>query len=144
MRLFYTLLFVIFFQFSWAQAEWKYSEISYKEALVQAKKENKSLFIMLYATWCPHCNVMKSTVFSDPKVMDFLDKNYICTWINIEKEEGISIKNQYQTNGLPAFVFVDANETLLYRTKGEMKTNVFMYNATTALNPKKQLPYLEQ
>ncbi|WP_432221336.1 thioredoxin family protein [Flavobacterium sp. TMP13] len=144
MRLIYTLFFLVFFQFSGAQNEWKHSEITYTDALIQSKKENKPIFIMLYATWCPHCNVMKSTVFSDPKVMDFLDKNYITVWKDIELEEGMQLKEQYQTKGLPSFIFVDNKETVLYSIKGQMKTDLFMYEVQNALNPLLQLPYLEK
>lgn len=144
MRILFTFLFIVFFQTSQAQTEWKHSEITYESAINKAKNENKPIFIMLYATWCPHCNTMKSTVFNDPKVIDYLNKNYICVWKDIEKEEGIKLKEKFQTKGLPTFLFIDANETLLYSVKGEMKTNAFMYEVSNALNPKMQLPYLEK
>ena len=144
MRFIYTFLFCCFFQLSWSQTSFNPNEISYKEALVQSKKENKPVFIMLYATWCPHCNAMKSTVFSDQNVKDFMNAKYISVWKDIEKEDGKEIKAHYQTNGLPTFLFIDANETLLYSIKGEMKKEAFINEATNALNPKLQLPYLEK
>ncbi len=144
MRLLYTFLFLTFFQFSGAQTTWTRTEISYKDALVKAKNENKSIFIMLYATWCPHCNVMKATVFSDADVIDFLNKNYVCVWADIDKEEGTKLKDKFQTRGLPAFLFLDNNETLLYSIAGEMKTQGFKNEVKTALNPTMQLPYLEK
>lgn len=144
MRFIFTFSLYFLFQFSWSQANLNPTEISYKEALVQSKKENKPIFIMLYATWCPHCNTMKATVFSDPKVKLFMNTNYISIWKDIEKEEGKQIKEQYNTNGLPTFLFIDSNETLLYGIKGEMKTETFMNEVTNALNPKLQLPYLEK
>ena len=144
MRFIYTFLFCYFFQLSWSQTSFNPNEISYKEALVQSKKEKKPVFIMLYATWCPHCNTMKSTVFSDQNVKDFMNAKYISVWKDIEKEDGKEIKAHYQTNGLPTFLFIDANETLLYSIKGEMKKEAFINEATNALNPKLQLPYLEK
>ena len=144
MRVLFSFLFCLFIQFSWSQVPASPNQISYKEALAQAKKENKPIFIMLYANWCPHCNTMKSTVFSDEKVIDFMNANYISVWKDIDKEDGKAIKEHYNTNGLPTFLFIDANETLLYSIKGEMKTETFIKEATNALNPKLQLPYLEQ
>lgn len=144
MRFIYTLLLCCFFQLSWSQRSYNPNEISYNEALAQAKKENKPIFVMLYANWCPHCNTMKSTVFSEEKVKDLMFSNYISVWKDIEKEEGKQIKEHYKTNGLPTFLFIDANETLLYSIKGEMKTEVFINEVTNALNPKLQLPYLEK
>lgn len=144
MRFIFTLLLFTFFQFSWSQKDWAPNEITYKDALIQAQKENKPIFIMLYATWCPHCNTMKTSVFNDSKVLDFLNKNYICVWKNIEKEEGIAIKEKFNTSGLPFFLFIDANETLLYAIKGELTAAAFMLEAQNALNPKLQLPFLEK
>jgi thioredoxin-related protein len=115
----------------------------YKKALETAKTGGKPLFIMLYAEWCPHCNQMKKEVFSDPNVMAFLKENYVCSWKNIEKEEGLALKNKYNTKSLPTFLFLDYNETLLYALKGEMKTTEFMTEVKYALNSRMQLPYLE-
>ena len=120
-------------------------DTTYKTALENAKKQEKPLFVMLYADWCPHCNQMKKDVFSDPNVMAFLNKNFVCVWKNIEKEEGIALKNKFNTKSLPAFLFLDQNnETLLYALKGELKTAAFMTEVNNALNPKMQLPYLEK
>lgn len=144
MRFLYLLFLFVSLQFLQAQNQFTTDGISYKTALENAKKENKPVFIMLYADWCPHCNQMKKEVFSDSKVMDFLNKNYVCVWKNIEKEEGIALKNKFNTKSLPAFLFLDANETLLYVLKGGMKSPEFLAEANSALNPKFQLPYLEK
>jgi thioredoxin-related protein len=144
MRLLYLFLLCISLQNVQSQNQFVPDDVPYKTALETAKTEGKPLFVMLYADWCPHCNQMKKEVFSDPAVMDFLKKNYVCVWKNIEKEEGIALKNKFNTKSLPTFLFLDANETLLYGLKGEMKTPEFMAEANYALNPKLQLPYLEK
>ncbi|PWB22224.1 thioredoxin family protein [Flavobacterium sp. HTF] len=145
MRFLYLLfLFVVLQQTVQAQNQFTTDGISYKTALENAKTQNKPVFVMLYADWCPHCNQMKKEVFSDAKVMDFLNENYICIWKNIEKEEGISLKNKFNTKSLPSFLFIDSNETLLYALKGELKNQEFLAEANYALNPKFQLPYLEK
>jgi thioredoxin-related protein len=144
MRYLYLLLLFGTLQTINSQNQFIPDDTTYKTGLETAKKENKSLFVMLYADWCPHCNLMKKEVFSDPTVMDFLKKNYVCVWLNIEKEEGKAIQKKFNTKSLPTFLFLDANETLLYTLKGEMKTAEFMTEANNALNPKLQLPFLEK
>jgi thioredoxin-related protein len=145
MRFLYIFFFIISFQSIKSQNQFVPEDIPYQKVLETAKLEGKPLFVMLYADWCPHCNLMKKEVFSDPKVMDFLKKNYVCAWKNIEKEEGITLKNKFNTKSLPTFLFIDpANETLLYALKGEMKTPEFLIEANNALNSKLQLPYLEK
>jgi thioredoxin-related protein len=144
MRFLYIFFFFLSLQTIESQNQFVPSDTPYKTALETAKAEGKPLFVMLYADWCPHCNQMKKEVFSDPSVIDFLEKNYICVWKNIEKEEGIALKNKFNTKALPAFLFLDTDETLLYALKGEMKKAEFMTEAGYALNPKMQLPYLEK
>ncbi|MRX70003.1 Thioredoxin-related protein [Flavobacterium resistens] len=144
MRFLYIAVLFLSLQTVKSQNQFIPDDTPYKTALENAKKEGKPLFIMLYADWCPHCNQMKKEVFSDPNVMSFLKENYICIWKNIEKEEGIALKNKYNTKSLPTFLFLDANETLLYALKGEMKTPEFMSEVKYALNSKMQLPYLEK
>lgn len=145
MRLIYTLLLFISLQIVNSQNQFVPDNVPYKTALENAKSQGKPLFVMLYADWCPHCNLMKKEVFSDPSVMEFLKKNYVCSWKDIEKEEGIALKNKFNTKSLPTFLFIDPNdETLLYALKGELKKADFLAEANYALNPRMQLPYLEK
>ena len=144
MRFIYLFLLCISIQTVKSQNQFVPDDTPYKKALETAKTQGKPLFIMLYAEWCPHCNQMKKEVFSDPVVMDFLKENYVCIWKNIEKEEGLLLKNKYNTKSLPTFLFLDSDETLLYALKGEMKTAEFMTEVKYALNSRMQLPYLEK
>jgi len=144
MRFLYLFFLFVSLQAVQSQNQFSVDGISYKTALENAKTQGKPVFVMLYADWCPHCNLMKKEVFNDPKVMDFLNSHYICIWKNIEKEEGMALKDKFKTTSLPAFLFLDSNETLLYALKGEMKTADFLAEANYALNPKFQLPYLEK
>ena len=145
MRFLYILILFISIQTVKSQNQFVPDDTPYKTALEKAKKESKPLFVMLYADWCPHCNQMKKEVFSDAGVMNFLKKNYVCIWKNIEKDEGIALKDKFNTKSLPTFLFIDPNnETLLYALKGESKKAEFLTEANYALNPKIQLPYLEK
>ncbi|MEA9412541.1 thioredoxin family protein [Flavobacterium sp. PL02] len=143
MRFIYLSLLILFIHTGNAQKQFVHDDITYKDALVKAKQENKPVFIMLYATWCPHCNAMKNSTFQDAMVMAFLKDNYICVWKDIDKEEGLALKTKFDTKSLPSFLIVDANETVLYNLKGEIKTADFLNEIKNALNPKMQLPYLE-
>lgn len=144
MRFLLVLFLAVTFQTITAQNQFVPVDVPYKTALENAKKEGKPLFVMLYADWCPHCNLMKTEVLSDPSILEFLNKNFVCTYKNIEKEEGIALKNKFNTKSLPTFLFLDSNEILIYALKGEMKKPEFQNELRYALNPKMQLPYLEK
>jgi thioredoxin-related protein len=143
MRFIYLFLLLTFSNVN-SQNQFVSDDISYKTGLEAAKAQNKPLFVMLYADWCPHCNQMKKEVFNDPFVIDFLKKNYVCIFKNIEKEDGKALKDKYNTKSLPTFLFLDSDETLLYVLKGEMGKTEFMTEAGYALKPTMQLPYLEK
>lgn len=142
---FVSLLFLLFFiQNGIAQHNLKFDEGDYQSVLNRAKIEKKPIFIMLYATWCPHCHKMQNEVLTNPGIMDVLSKNFICTWQDVEKTEGIMLKNKFNTKSLPSFEFVDYNETVLYRLQGEYSISNFTTEIQNALDPKKELPYLEK
>lgn len=145
MRFFYLFFLCLSLQTINSQNQFVPVDVPYKTALENAKNQGRPLFVMLYADWCPHCNQMKKEVFSDPAVMDFLNKNYVCVWKNVEKEEGITLKDKYNTKSLPTFLFIDPKtEILLYALKGESKKADFLTEANYAMNPRMQLPYLEK
>jgi len=127
-----------------AQNSINFSEESLPKLLERSKKENKPIFLMIYAEWCPHCNKMKKEVFNTPEVANFMENNFICAWQDIEKENGDFIKKKFDVKSYPTFVFLDKNETVLYNLSGEYKPDVLIQEAKNALNPKLQLPYLEQ
>lgn len=135
---------LIFSQNGIAQNNFKFDESGYQSIITRSKTEHKPVFLMLYASWCPHCSNMKKVVFSDTLVTNLLNKNYICAWQDIEKSEGIMLKNKFKTKSLPAFLFLDSNEKVLYSLKGEFETQNFISEIKNALNPKNQLPYLEK
>lgn len=119
-------------------------ESGYKAVLERSKKEHKPVFYMMYTTWCTHCAKMKSEVFKDTAVANLMNKNFICASQDIDKGEGQMFKSKFKVKSFPTFLFLDENGTELYLLNGEYKTADFIREAKAALNPKQQIPYLEQ
>ncbi len=126
-----------------AQDMLHFDEQGYAAALQRSKMEKKPIFYMVYATWCPHCNKMKEQVFTDPKVVDFFSKHFVCAWQDIEQGEGQALKKKFGVHFFPYFAFLDENGTILYAINGEFKADDLIAEAHNALDPLKQLPYLE-
>ena len=133
----------IFVQNGIAQNNFKFDESNYQTIIMRSKAEKKPVFLMLYATWCPHCNKMKKDVLTDTLVTNLLSKNYIYAWQDIDKPEGIMLKEKFKITSMPTFIFLDSNENELYRLNSEYKTANFVEEIKNALDSKKQLPYLE-
>jgi thioredoxin-related protein len=126
-----------------AQPKVNFHEGQLPEILKMASDENKPVMLMAYATWCTHCNLMKTTVLADQAVADFYNGNFVCTWVDAEKEDGIAIRKRYNVKAFPAFLFLDKNGDLLYTASGEFKSGDFIKEGRNALNPAMQLPHLK-
>jgi thioredoxin 1 len=107
----------------------QFFEGSFKEALEKAQKENKMVFIDSYTNWCGPCKTMKNIYLKEEKLVKFLNENFVCLSVNIEKGEGPSIKRRYPHGTYPSLLFIRAN--------GKLK-NKFLglpdYGATELLN----------
>jgi thioredoxin-related protein len=144
MRLMFLFFLIIFTQNGVAQNNSIFDESDYQTIIKRAKEEHKPVLLMLYATWCPHCNKMKNEVLADHSVISFLDKNFICTKQDTEEIQGIMLKSKFEMTSQPTFIILDSNENELYRLKGEIKTADFIAEIKNALDPKLQLPYFEK
>lgn len=127
-----------------AQNKIQFDESSYESVLQRSKKEHKPIFYMIYATWCAHCNKMKSEVFTDTLVINFMNKNFIMAWQDAEKKEGDYFKKKYGIRFYPTFLFLNEDGKELYNISGEFKSDAFINEAKNALVKEKQLIYLEQ
>ena len=78
------------------QKKLDFDESGYQSVLARSKKEKKPIFYMMYATWCAHCNKMKSEVFTDTLVINFMNKNFICASQDVEKGEGDFFRKKFE------------------------------------------------
>jgi thiol:disulfide interchange protein len=85
---------------------------SWNDALDEAKKQDKIIFLDVYATWFGPCNKMKKTTFNDEIVGTYFNKNFINVAIDGETPEGQLLIEKYAIRGYPSLLFVNANGTL--------------------------------
>ena len=109
-----------------------FQKISYKEALAQAKKEGKLIFIDAYASWCGPCKLMARTTFKDAKVSEYFNKKFINLSVDMEKDpDGAYLTKTFQVMAYPTLLFVDGNGKLVYQTLGFQNADAFMKNVQT-------------
>ena len=127
-----------------AQNKLDFDESGYQSVLARSKKEKKPIFYMMYATWCAHCNKMKSEVFTDTLVINFMNKNFVCAWQDVEKGEGDFFRKKFGIRFYPTFLFLNEDGKELYNTSGEFTAATFIVEAQNSLTKEKQLTYLEE
>jgi len=102
-----------------------FQKLNLEEAKNLAKKENKLIFIDVYTTWCGPCKLMKKNTFTDDKVGELFNKNFISLAVDAEKE-GIDLAKEFKIVNYPSFLFLDKEGKLVQYDFG-------YYNATQFL-----------
>jgi thiol-disulfide isomerase/thioredoxin len=113
----------------------EFKEADWKTQLATAKKENKLIFFDAYTTWCGPCKVMARDVFTRDKVADLFNDKFVNAKYDMEKGEGITLKDKYGVSAYPTYLFINGDGELVHKIVGSMTTNEFMNEANKALNP---------
>lgn len=119
-------------------------DTSLEVAMIKARARHKPVFLMCFASWCPHCAKMKKQVFTDSAVAAFYNGHFVCVAIDMEKGKGVDLHKFYGIKSYPTFIFLDSNSTVLYRTTGEFKPDEFVWEGMNALNPQRQINWLKK
>lgn len=83
------------------------AHLSFKEALIKAKAENKQVLIDMSAIWCPACRKLDTQVLAEDSVKIAIEKNYVFARIEYESDAGKSFMARYQVSGFPTLLILD-------------------------------------
>jgi len=106
---------------------------TWEQALAEAKKTNKLLFVDAYATWCGPCKMMAKKVFPQKEVGDFYNKNFIPVKIDVDSKTGRPLASKYQVKAMPTYLFVAGSGKLVYRKLGYMQPKDFISVGRSAM-----------
>jgi thiol-disulfide isomerase/thioredoxin len=91
---------------------------TWKDALAKAKSEEKLVFVDAYAKWCGPCKVMAKNVFTQQKVGDFFNANFINLKLDMEEADGVSFGHVYPVSAYPTLLFLDGDGKLVKKVVG--------------------------
>lgn len=97
--------------------------LEYDQALIQAKKENKIIMVMLGRSSCGVCNYMKKVVFQDKNVLKKLEPKFLPVYIELDFDD---IPNDLTFVGTPTFHFLNKDEKAIHRIDGGKTTPSFL------------------
>jgi len=91
---------------------------TFNEALAEAKKQDKLVFLDVYATWCGPCKKLKKTTFSNAEVGTYFNTNFINIEIDGETTKGQQIMAKYNLRSYPSLLFINADSSIKSIKKG--------------------------
>ena len=66
----------------------EFRDLTFRQALEQAQKEGKLVFMDCYTSWCGPCKNMLNNVFTLPEAGEFMNAAFVCVKFDMEKGEG--------------------------------------------------------
>lgn len=91
---------------------------SWEQALEEAKKQDKIIFVDAYAAWCGPCKRMAAQVFPQAKVGEFFNRHFINVKLDYEKEEAKTFRQKYPVSAFPTLFFIDFDGTVVHKAVG--------------------------
>jgi len=106
---------------------------TFKEAVQQAKKENKKIFFDAYAEWCGPCRFMDSAIYTDPEIGEFFNRYFISIRVDMEKGEGPELAKKLSSiNGYPSLLFIKPGGFAYKTVLGSLTKEILLGEAKLA------------
>ncbi|MHA4808439.1 thioredoxin fold domain-containing protein [Flavitalea flava] len=119
-----------------------FTEVTWANLLVRAKKNNQLIFVDANTTWCGPCKQMRREIFPQKAVAQLYNRNFINIDLDMEKGEGIDFRKQYGVKAYPTFLFINGDGEVVHKVVGSCDAAQFRQHALDALSPTRNLLYL--
>ena len=90
----------------------------WEDALKEAEKSEKLVFVDAYAVWCGPCKKMAKTTFMDKKIGEFFNANFINLKIDMEKGHGLTFGSKYPVSAYPTLMFLNGKGEVVHKATG--------------------------
>ncbi|WP_051585796.1 thioredoxin domain-containing protein [Caldanaerobius polysaccharolyticus] len=81
------------------------------EAFKEAKQQDKPVLLSISAVWCHWCHVMDETSYSDDKIIDYINKNFIP--VRVDTDQRPDVNERYNMGGWPSTVVLTPGGRIL-------------------------------
>ena len=115
---------------------------TFDEALVDSYNQNKVIMLDFYTDWWYACNLLDVNTFSQNRVSEFLNKNFINIKIDAETKIGQKLFSDISGTAYPLILFLDKNQKELDRFYGYYEPDDFLNKLNLILEGKYTFPNL--
>lgn len=106
---------------------------TWQEALEEAKKQDKIIFVDAYAVWCGPCKRMAAEVFTNDEVGQFYNANFVNLKLDMEKGEGLEFRKKYPVSAFPTLFYIDYDGAVVTQVRGAQDASGFINLGKQAL-----------
>lgn len=104
-----------------------FSDKNYYQALQEARRKKKGLFVYFRRNVCGPCDQMEEIIFKEPEVRDFYERYFVCIKMNCDDEFGSSFCGTKRIQQVPAYLFLNPkDESSLYQDAGFFEKNTMI------------------
>lgn len=115
-----------------------FRQISFDEAVAEAGREGKAVFIDFYASWCPPCRRLAAATWPDPAVQEWLDTHTVPLKIDAERE--VRLAGRFGVEAYPTLIFIDGEGQEIGRLLGFRDPAGFIAEGSRILGGRQQPP----
>ncbi|MDR1274495.1 MAG: thioredoxin family protein, partial [Odoribacteraceae bacterium] len=117
----------------------------WQEVVEKARQAGKYIFMDCYTVWCGPCKLLDKNVFSNDEIADYYNDGFINAKYNMEKGEGVSLKEKYRVTAYPTLLFIDAKtEEIVHRVVGAGDVKHMLAQAKIAKESSQNLQSLKK
>jgi uncharacterized protein YyaL (SSP411 family) len=102
------------------------------KALLEARKENKHVFVQIGGNWCPWCIMMHKFYTSDKQIDSIMRADYVRLMVNYSREnKNMDLMERFgfpQRFGFPVIVILDSTGKVLHIQNTEYLEQGHGYN----------------
>jgi thiol:disulfide interchange protein len=107
-----------------------------EEALEQARKQDKLVFVDFWTTWCGWCKKLDHDTYADPKVIAELSAHYVCLSVDAESKIGAPLARKYSVSAYPTLLFLTTDGLVRERVAGYKPPEKFLLIAVQSAKPR--------
>ncbi|MDT8337662.1 MAG: thioredoxin family protein [Sulfurimonas sp.] len=95
----------------------------YDEALAEAKKQEKGVYLFIGADECRWCDRFKKLTLSNQRAIDRLEEEYVLLYLSRDRHK---VPKQFVTKGVPRHYFLTNRGEIIHADRGSREVDGFL------------------